>query len=76
MDFAAVTFMYCQMSKVIQPLGWFNWNKPERENTLRYYEFGNTGVGANTQSRVKWAHTLSKSSADAITPYNVLGFDP
>jgi len=75
-DYAAVTFIYSEMSEVVRPVGWFNWDRPESEKTSRYYEYGNTGAGANTQTRVKWAHTLTKSEADAITPAKVLGFNP
>ena len=49
------------MGKHILPEGWHNWDKPEKEKTAFYAEFGNTGPGADVSKRVKWSHNLKKS---------------
>src|SRR5207253_2493621 len=74
--YSAATFLNTEMSEVVRPEGWHNWNFPEREKTARYAEYGNTGAGANTRARVAWSHQLSKKEAKAITMEKVLsGFD-
>ncbi len=76
-DFAAVIFMNTDMSDVVRPLGWNNWNMPDRERTSRYAEYQSTGPGANSDARVAWAHTLTDEEAAKITIANVFGgWDP
>ncbi|HUL53302.1 MAG TPA: pectinesterase family protein, partial [Opitutaceae bacterium] len=38
-DYAAVVFLNTEMSAVVRPEGWHNWNKPKAEKTARYAEF-------------------------------------
>jgi len=71
-DFAAVTFLHCELPAAIRPAGWHNWDQPQRESTARYAEFGNTGPGADTKGREKWVHQLAAKEAAAITPERVL----
>jgi pectinesterase len=79
-DYAAVVYLHTQMSDVVRPAGWNNWQKPERELTSRYAEFASSGPGANDVARVPWAHRLSDSEAARITMSAVLsgtdGWDP
>jgi pectinesterase len=70
--YSAVTFLETEMSDVVRPEGWHNWNFPEREKTVRYAEFGSRGPGANLSARVAWARRLTKSEARNITPAKVL----
>jgi pectinesterase len=70
---AAVTFLNTEMSDVVRPDGWHNWNFPEREKTVRYGEYASRGAGANSGARVAWAKQLSKLEARAITISRVLG---
>jgi pectinesterase len=65
--FASVIFLNTEMSAVVHPAGWHNWNFPDREKTSRYAEFGSTGPGANPKARVPWAKQLTKSEAGKIT---------
>jgi pectinesterase len=58
---------------VVRPVGWHNWNFPEREKTARYAELGSTGPGARESARVPWARRLTQAEARAITPSRVLG---
>lgn len=69
---SAVTFLSTELPAAIRGEGWHNWDRPEREKTVRYAEFGSSGPGANPSARVKWARQLSEAEADAITPDTVL----
>lgn len=71
--YASVTFLDTEMSGVVRPQGWNDWQQPDREKTARYAEFNSTGPGVNPQARVKWAHALSASEAAGITVEKVLG---
>ena len=65
-------FMNCELPQGITPEGWHNWGKEENEKTARYMEFNNSGPGAATQKRVKWAKILTKSQAEPYTLANVM----
>jgi len=71
-DYSAVAFIDCAMSNVVRPAGWHNWDQPLREYTSRYCEFGNTGAGAKTSERVRWAKELTEASAALFTVERVL----
>lgn len=71
-DYSAVVFMRTEMPAAIRSAGWHNWSKPEREKTVRYYEFGNTGPGAATEGRVEWAVQGQIEEANHIHPRSVL----
>ncbi len=70
---SSVTFLNTEMSGVVRPEGWHNWNLPEREKTARYAEFDSRGAGANPRTRVAWSRQLRRAEARAITPATVLG---
>ncbi len=70
---AAVTFLNTEMSDVVRPEGWHNWNKPEAEKTVRYAEYNSTGPGAKPEARVKWVRQLNASEAAAFTLHKILG---
>ena len=72
-DHAQVTFLDTQMSDVVRPEGWHNWDKPEREKTSRYSEIRSTGPGAAIARRVQWAKTMSEADIRAISTTAVLG---
>lgn len=71
--FASTIFINTEMSEVVRPEGWHNWNFPEREKTARYAEADSKGSGANPRARVAWARQLTKAEAKAITMKRVLG---
>ncbi len=71
--FSAVTFLNTEMSAVIRPAGWNNWNDPAREKTSRYAEFNSTGPGAAPAQRVAWAKQLTSDQAQKMTIDAVLG---
>ena len=72
-NYASTLFLNTEMSKVVRPAGWHNWNKPEAERTVRYAEFNSTGPGADPKARAPWAHQLTAREAAAITLKKVLG---
>lgn len=72
-DFAQVTWLDMTMSEVVRPVGWHNWDKPERETTSRFAEFGSTGRGGAMAERAPWARKLNAADAASITVQNVLG---
>ena len=71
--YAKTVFLRTEMSSVVRPEGWHNWNKPEAEKTTFYAEYGSTGEGAGAKTRVPWAKSLSHEQAAALTPQAVLG---
>ena len=71
-DYGYTLFMNCELGSHIRPEGWHHWQK-NREQTARYLEYGNTGAGADTKSRVGWSRQLDKKEAKKITWEEVLG---
>jgi pectinesterase len=71
-DFSNVIFLNTEMSSVVRPEGWQNWDLPAREKTSRYAEFNSHGPGAATKSRVSWSRQLGHTEAKKITPTTVL----
>jgi pectinesterase len=72
-QFAQVTFLDTEMSEAVRPEGWHNWDKPDREATVRYAEAGSTGPGGPTDRRVSWAKRLTPAEVKAVTVTAVLG---
>ncbi len=71
--YAGTVFLKTDMSEVVRPEGWHNWDKPEREQTVRYAEFRSAGSGAKPGARVKWSRQLSDNEAEAMSISKVLG---
>lgn len=71
--FASTVFLNTEMSEVVRPVGWHNWDKPDREKTSRYAEFKSSGAGSQPEARVTWSRQLSGAEARSITVEKVLG---
>ena len=71
-DFSNVIYLNTEMSDVVRPEGWQNWNLPAREKTARYSEYNSKGPGADLKARVPWSHQLDKNQAKTITIKKVL----
>ena len=69
---SATVFLNTEMSDVILPAGWNNWDDPAREKTVRYAEYGSTGHGAVSSTRVPWARQLTDAEAAEFTMEKVL----
>ncbi len=72
-DFASVLFLRTNMSEVVRSQGWHNWDRPERERTARFEEYGNAGPGARRSDRVAWSRRLSAMEAAGLSVRAVLG---
>lgn len=72
-DFGKAVFIRCEMGAHIHPAAWHNWNRPEREKTTFYAEYGNFGPGAKTGQRAQFGHMLK--NADGYTPGQILAGD-
>jgi pectinesterase len=73
--YSRAAFIRCRLPKQIAPEGWNNWGNTENESTAYYAEYKNTGEGAVTVSRVKWAKQLSDKEAKEYTVENILTSD-
>jgi len=71
--YASTIFMNCYLGPHIAPFGWNNWSKVENEQTVRYAEYNNSGPGARTNERAKWAKQLSKKEAKRLTVESIFG---
>jgi pectinesterase len=70
-DHAQTVFINTEMSSLIKPEGWHNWNKPHAEETAFYGEFNSTGPGAS-EARVKWSKEITKNSVEKFTVTRIL----
>ncbi len=50
---ASTIYLNTEMSPVVRPKGWFDWNKPEAHATARYAEYNSTG-DVNNPNRPDW----------------------
>ncbi|KGE14658.1 pectinesterase family protein [Sphingobacterium deserti] len=71
--YAKVIFMNSTMPAFINGAGWDNWGKESNEQTVFFAEYNNTGAGALSQSRVKWAKQLSNEQGQNISLSAVFG---
>lgn len=75
--YAKAVFIQCNLSKMINPLGWDNWGKQSNEQTAFYAEYQNTGLGANPKTRVGWSHQLNETTVQNYSLALVLnGWNP
>ena len=70
--YASVIFINTEMSEVVRPAGWNNWDRPDREKSVRYSEFNSRGAGANLMARASWARSSSEFEGNRITVEKVL----
>ncbi|CAL2235805.1 unnamed protein product [Prunus armeniaca] len=66
-----VVFAYTSMSEVINPAGWSNDNRPERDNTVFYGEYKCSGPGSSAAGRVKYTKHMTD---EQIKPFLSLGY--
>lgn len=70
--FAKTVFINTEMSNIIRPEGWHNWNKPDAELTSFYGEYQSKGSGANPEKRVIWSHQLKKKESKGFSAKKIL----
>jgi pectinesterase len=71
--FAKTVFLNCEMSGVIKPEGWHNWNKPDAEKTTFYAEYNSRGEGSRMDKRVAWSHILNDEQAKEYSIEKIFG---
>jgi pectinesterase len=71
-DFAGTVFLRSEMSDVIRPEGWNDWEKPQAHKTARYFEFADTGPGSLLVKRVSWLQPSASGAGAAFSPAAVL----
>lgn len=65
-EYSRTVIMESEISGVIHPAGWHEWNGEFGLSTLYYGEYENTGPGAGTAQRVNWkGHKIINSSSEA-----------
>ena len=69
---AATAFLECMLGDHIRPEGWSEWRGTENHKTARYFEYRNTGPGANSRRRASWTRQLSDAEAKNYTLENIL----
>ncbi|KAM3224431.1 hypothetical protein ACQJBY_057666 [Aegilops geniculata] len=66
--------MESSLDRSIAAAGWLEWSGQFALNTLYYGEYGNTGPGAGTSGRVKWAGVHTSLSTVDATRFTVRDF--
>jgi pectinesterase len=69
---AYTAFIECELGEHIRPEGWSEWGGNENHKTARYFEYKNTGPGADPSHRPSWTHQLSDDDASKMTVENIL----
>ncbi|EEF46190.1 Pectinesterase-3 precursor, putative [Ricinus communis] len=72
--YSRTVVMQTQISDIINPAGWFEWDGNFALDTLTYREYQNTGPGANTANRVTWKGYKVMTSASEALPYTAENF--
>ncbi|KAI3447262.1 hypothetical protein Pfo_003927 [Paulownia fortunei] len=68
-EYSRTVVMQTDISNVINPAGWYEWNGNFALNTLFYAEYQNTGAGAGTANRVRWRGFRVLTSAAEAQPF-------
>jgi len=64
-----VAWLYCEMSDMINPLGWptiWNMEYAATSTDLHLYEYKNTGAGADMSGRANWAGLRAMTDDEAL----------
>ncbi|XP_073288357.1 pectinesterase-like [Primulina huaijiensis] len=72
-NYSTTVIMQSFLDKLIDPRGWLEWvGQGHGVEKVYYAEYDNRGPGANTNSRVKWAHTIKYREANKFTARNFI----
>ncbi|CAH9102321.1 unnamed protein product [Cuscuta epithymum] len=73
-QYSRTVFMKTSLGSLIAPAGWLPWSGTFALSTLYYGEYANTGAGASTSNRVKWAGYHVITSATEASKFTVANF--
>lgn len=68
-EYPKVSWLYCEMSEMINPLGWpTKWNMDYADTSadLKLYEYKNTGPGADMSGRANWTGLRAMTDEEAL----------
>jgi pectinesterase len=68
----ATAFIECELGENLRPEGWKDWHGTNHHKTARFFEYKNTGPGANTSKRPAWTRELNDAEAKNYTVENIL----
>ncbi|CAH9147835.1 unnamed protein product [Cuscuta epithymum] len=74
-EFSRVVFAKCDISDVILPSGWSDWNILSRQKNSIFAEYQNRGPGASRERRVPWSKNLSDEEARQYIDTNFIKGD-
>jgi len=69
---AATAFLECELGEHVRPEGWVQGRGNDYHETARFFEYKNTGPGADIRRRVAWARQLTDVEAQNYTVENIL----
>ncbi|TXG61745.1 hypothetical protein EZV62_013108 [Acer yangbiense] len=72
--YSRTVIMQTDISDVVHPAGWFEWDGDFALDTLFYREYANTGAGASTSARVAWKGFKVFTSATEAQPFTAGNF--
>ncbi|CAA0831278.1 Probable pectinesterase/pectinesterase inhibitor 6 [Striga hermonthica] len=72
--YSRTVFIKCELDGGVDPAGWLAWNGDFALTTLYYGEYMNTGAGAGTGGRVRWAGFHVISSLNEAGKFSVGSF--
>ncbi|KAJ9168117.1 hypothetical protein P3X46_019679 [Hevea brasiliensis] len=73
-QYSRTVIMRTDISDIINPAGWHEWDGDFALDTLFYREYQNTGAGANTANRVTWKGFKVMTSASEALPFTAENF--
>jgi pectinesterase len=71
--YGRVVYVRTELGPEVAPSGWNNWGNPANESTAYFAEFGSTGPGASSSTRVPWSHQLTAEQVQQYMPKAFLG---
>ncbi|CAN0891562.1 Probable pectinesterase/pectinesterase inhibitor 17 [Linum grandiflorum] len=71
-EYSRTVVMQTNLGSLVHSDGWSAWDGDFALKTLYYGEYRNTGPGAPTQNRVKWARVLTRDEAVRFTVGNFI----
>ncbi|KAH7546912.1 hypothetical protein FEM48_Zijuj01G0251000 [Ziziphus jujuba var. spinosa] len=57
--YSRIIYSYCNISDIIIPKGWSDWDEPSRHKTVEFGEYHCQGKGADQRRRVSWSKNFT-----------------